>query len=309
MEMEVDPALTAGGATQPRRGRDQGEDSGAVHAAPPQVGPSGVAPSSIVEPAANPQPQPTHTVATAPRLSNFDERYRQAAMQAIVNWDRTTGYFIHIPGDQCKSTELAQMCEDTLNVIHAGRSVAVAASGHMDTSKVVNAKDAAMARFTSMERAMFNDWENGLALVPWDFAANASPDPIREVKVAKYNNMAAALEALYKVTGITALQAKGWAVHNQHLMPLCIAMGKIHKAQRNATGGELGVDARELLEKRVLKRIQGLIGRRRNKWEQWWRTLSAAMKETEHALQVRMAQLENAGKGKAKPPLPAHHVG
>lgn len=47
-------------------------------------------------------------------------------------------------------------------MIREGVSVAVAAGDQLDTSKIVDHKEAVKENFTFLERAMFKDWENGL---------------------------------------------------------------------------------------------------------------------------------------------------
>lgn len=243
---------------------------------------------------------PMHEAQQGSGVGSLADEYRRAATDASVRWDTPEGTVIWIPNEQCKTGDVATLCEQVCGVIRAGGSVAVAARAQIDTSKVVNHKQAAMKTFTFAEQAMFKDWENGLPMGEWDFAANASGDPINPAKLKRFTGFAAALCVLYKTQGNTPEQAKGWTIGNQALMPICWAQCKIMKAQRDAAGGQDGVDPKELLEKRVLNRIQGLIGRRRNAWGSAWRALNSKMSEAERCIQLRLRQLEHAGKRKRR---------
>lgn len=246
--------------------------------------------------------------ATTAQPGTLADKYRSTATDAGVRWREPSGQKVFIPGEAAKMSDISTLCEQVCGVIHSGLSVAVAAGYKVDTAKVVNAKEAAKREFTFQESAMYHDWENGLDMGTWDFSANASTDPISDAKLKRFSRIAAALKILYKTGSITPTQAKGWTTRNQALMPICRAQCKILKAERDAAEKQDGVHPKELLEKRVLRRIQGLIGRRRNAWGVAWRKLNAEMSEGERCIRLRMSQLENGGKGTVRKAAPLHHT-
>lgn len=222
--------------------------------------------------------------------------------EAPIHWSACVGTSIHIPPEKCKPADVQQLCEQVCTIIQGGRSLAVAFGDQVNKDEV--ALNAAKQKFTPLEAAMYDDWENALDYCTWNFRANVSAAFIRPRKRKKFEDFAAALSYLFDVEGITVEQAKAWAAGNPEHMPLCIAQVKVLKATRNVSDGLDDMDHRHDMERTVLDRIRCFLKRQQ---EQWASQLSACIHETERFIEQRSAQLNNNVRGTHRPEPPELH--
>lgn len=227
-------------------------------------------------------PSAVSSATPAPSQPTFDDLFPATAREPQVRYTSSAHHVITLPSEGTASSEFYNFAMSVTKCVNDGYSLAVAAGDSVDISKIVDYEQAARAMMETREMKMYDSWKGGLALDNWNFATNALALTSGSAAHRRFQNHALDLCTMYKCQGVTPEQAKAWTEKHQGWVPLLIAISKVRKARAHACGGEEGADPCQLTEKRMARRINGILGSRRAALGARVKRINRAITEAEH---------------------------
>lgn len=240
-------------------------------------------------------------------VQSLADRYANIAANTTIQFDSKHNIRIIIPNQNCTEADMVAFAKSIIHTIEKRAFISVACRDQLSPSDSVDPDTVARSRFTQDESAMYTDWENGVPIGHWDFDKKILNHPINPTKVKKFKLTGLALGQLYKIPPVTPQQARAWVENNQALMPILSARVKILKARRDAAGGQGDLNTHQLKERRVCVRILDLMRKKRKEWSRNWDTITALMRNAEHLLQNRLANIASVHNVRKIKQIPHQH--
>lgn len=171
-------------------------------------------------------------------------------------------YEIPIPGESLNRT-----CEKMLalaDVVRSGRSVAVM-TGFMDAiSENKDSETIAWDGMTENERNQYTQWKEGKRLPAYDWKKCVESVGDRTDLVQRYERRAAAAREIWDNDTITKENIAWITTRNESILPLIIAVAKIHAANRNSETDQEYLMGAWSIEQQTIHRVLAIATENQN---------------------------------------------
>ncbi|KAF2858357.1 hypothetical protein K470DRAFT_272491 [Piedraia hortae CBS 480.64] len=167
------------------------------------------------------------------------------------------------PGDDMDKT--MKIVQALSSVVDEGKSIAAATGYVLATNKPVPPEDAAMSHMTPEQELAYRGWKSGADLPQIEWTVSRVDVPGGPQSDAHFSKRAAAMRVLFKDQDIDQQNAVWLTFNAPDLLPLVKAVEKILNAERDSTGGQVGIKSQELADYQTLRKVIGVASSNANK--------------------------------------------